>query len=131
MGVFMNGCVAIAVDTMTQTSDLAGFLAREVEQSSLRVVAAKTGVSKTAIDNIVKGKNVELPQLETLEKIATAYNLPLWRVVEMIGIDVGLPDTPDSLARRLTALSGHLPEIEPIVDYLLRLHPDDLRGVVL
>jgi transcriptional regulator with XRE-family HTH domain len=111
-------------------SELSDFLAREVGANGYRDVEAKTGVSRGSLENLVKQENTEFPKLETLEKLAIAYQLPLWRVIEMTGIDLGLSRGADELAQRLTSLADRLPEIQPIVSSLLKLHPDDLRGVV-
>lgn len=110
--------------------DLASFLAEQVKQSSLRQVAEKTGISKSTVDHIIRRVNRNLPELETLNRIADAYDIALWRVIEMAGVDLGLPSGTTDLANRLVALASDRPEIEPIVQYLLRLLPDDLRGVV-
>lgn len=121
----MITCVTEAVMTA-----LADFLTRELENSSYRQLEAKTKVSRGALENLISEENKDFPKLETLEKIATAYNLPLWRVIEMAGINLGIPATSENTARQLTSLASRLPEIEPIVEFLLKLHPDDLRGVV-
>lgn len=110
-------------------SELSQKLIEELQTRSYRDIEDKAGVSRGAIEKIVRGQ-VTIPRLETLEKLATYWSLPLWRVVEMAGIDLGLPTAPDDLARQLTSLSLRLPEIEPIVHFLLKLHPEDLRGVV-
>lgn len=117
--------------TATVMPDLADFLARELDHSSYRALEAKTKVSRGALENIIQRENKKLPELETLNKIADAYGLALWQVIEMTGIDLGLPKSPSDLAQRLTALAGRMPEIEPIVRYLLKLHPADLHGVVM
>lgn len=111
-------------------SDLAEFLGRELKDSSYRDLEEKTKVSRGSLENIIGQQNKEFPKLETLEKIAKAYSLPLWRVIEMAGIELGLPGAPDDLARQLTSLGNRIPEIQPIVGFLLKLHPDDMRGVV-
>jgi transcriptional regulator with XRE-family HTH domain len=111
-------------------SDLADFLAGKLKESSYRDLEEKTKVSRGSLENIIGQQNTEFPKLETLDKIAKAYQLPLWRVIEMAGIELGLPGTPDDLARQLTSLGNRIPEIQPIVGYLLKLHPDDVRAVV-
>lgn len=110
--------------------DLADFLGQKLKESSYRELEGVTRVSRGALENIINRDNTELPKLETLEKIAVAYHLPLWRIVEMAGADLDLPGDADMLARQLTGLAANLPEIDPIVEHLLSLHPDDLRGVV-
>lgn len=111
-------------------SDLSDFLRRELKQSSYRDLESKTGVSRGSLENLIGRQNKEFPKLETLEKIATAYRMPLWRVIEMAGIDLGLPQAPNDLAQRLTSLASRMPEIDPIVGFLLKLQPADLRAVV-
>lgn len=84
--------------------NLAQFLDREVKQSSLRAVEAKTGVSKTAIRNIITGQTKETPEIETLRRISGGYNIPFWRVLQMADVDLGLtnpdgsPFTPEQMA---------------------------------
>jgi transcriptional regulator with XRE-family HTH domain len=127
----MGGEVSTTVDTyVAQKTELARYLQAEVDRTSLRDVAAKTDVSKTAIDNIIKGNMTELPKLETLDKFAAAYKMPLWKVIEMAGIDLGLSLSVSETIQRLGAVAERMPEFEPIVQYLLKLYPEDLRGVV-
>lgn len=83
----MNVLVTVQVERRV---DLAEFLAKEVARTSLRDVQAKTGVSKTAIQNIIKGNTKQLPELETLERFAKAYSLPLWRILQMASVNLGL-----------------------------------------
>jgi transcriptional regulator with XRE-family HTH domain len=111
-------------------SELAKRLEREVRESSYREMAEKTKLSHGALEHLVKSRNEEFPKLETLDKLATYWQLPLWRVIEMAGVDLGLPRSIDETVQQLTSLAKRLPEIEPIVQYLLKLYPEDLRGVV-
>lgn len=111
-------------------SELADFLERELDKTSYRDLEGKTHVSRGALENIITRQNTQFPKMETLEKIAAAYGIALWRVIEMAGVDLGLPSSADDLSRRLTALANRMPEIGPIVGHLLKLHPEDLRGVL-
>jgi len=116
---------------MPEQSDLAKLIAETLRDRnwSLREADEEIGVSRSALGNIVNGKN-QPPTLVTLDKLATYYRLPLWRVIEMAGIDLGLPRSIDETVQQLMSLAKRLPEIEPIVQYLLKLYPEDLRGVV-
>lgn len=116
--------------TNRHMSELSDFLGQKLKDSNYRDLEAKTKVSRGSLENIVKQENTKFPELETLEKIAIAYKIPLWRVIEMAGIELGLSQRLGDTASRLTSLADRMPEIEPIVGYLLKLHPDDLRGVV-
>jgi transcriptional regulator with XRE-family HTH domain len=105
-------------------------LNEELRLKSYREMEAATDVSRGALENIARGQNTDFPKLETLEKLATYWKLPLWRVIEMAGVNLGLPRSIDETVQQLSSLAKRLPEIEPIVQYLLKLYPEDLRGVV-
>jgi transcriptional regulator with XRE-family HTH domain len=109
--------------------DLADFLQVEVDRTSLRDVAGKIKISKTTVDNIAKRRNKDLPELETLQKIAAAYNKDLWEVIEMANVDLGLPKTLEEEAKRLTALADRNPEYRPLVEGILKLRPQHVRAV--
>ncbi len=81
--------------------DLADYLHAEVKQTSLRDVASKTGVSKSAIDNIIKRQIRRLPKIETLQRLADYYKLSLPTIVEMAGAVMGGDDRYLRLAREL------------------------------
>jgi transcriptional regulator with XRE-family HTH domain len=66
--------------------DLAEYLQAEVGKTSIRKVAKKIGISKTAVDNIANRRIKKMPQMETLEKIAIAYGLTVPAVVRMAGV---------------------------------------------
>lgn len=110
-------------------SELTRKLLEELKTQSYRDLQGKTGVSRGAIEKIVN-EDTEYPELATLDKLATYWKLPMWRVIEMAGVDLGLPRSIDETVQQLTSLAKRLPEIEPIVQYLLKLYPEDLRGVV-
>lgn len=116
---------------MPEQSDLAKLIAETMRDQnwSLREAEEEMGVSRSALDNILKGKN-QPPRLETLDKLALHFKLPLWRVIEMVDIDLGMPRSVSDMAQQLTSLAARMPEIEPIVAYLLKLYPNDLRGVI-
>lgn len=116
---------------MAEQSELAKLIAETLRERnwSLREAEEKMDVSRSAIGNIVNGKS-QPPKLETLDKLAIYFKLPLWKTIEMAGIDLGLPRSIDETVLQLRSLVVRLPEIEPIVQYLLKLYPEDLRGVV-
>lgn len=112
-------------------SDLATMLAEELRDKGwgLREAEEEIKVSRSALANILNGKE-QVPTMETFDKLATYFKLPLWRVIQMHGIELGLPSTVNETIRQLTSLVERMPELEPIVKYLLNLYPEDLRGVV-
>ena len=61
---------------------------------TLRDMESRSGVSRTVLHGLCSGKEIE-PRLSTLVCIARAVDLPLGRVIELAGFDLGLsPDAP-------------------------------------
>lgn len=112
--------------------DLADFLRAEVGRTSYRDVEEKTLVSRGAIENIIKRTNKDLPTIETLSRIAIAYNRPLWEVVQMV-VDLELPQSPTDLGQRLAALVERHPKLGVQFARLQALalkRPDILPGII-
>lgn len=119
-----------AMSNSKQNTELRRKLQEELKNKSLRDLESQTEVSRGSIDNIVRGENVGYPTLETLDKLATYWGLPVWRVIEMAGIDLGMPRSADETALQLKSLMKRLPELELVVQALLTLYHEDVRGVV-
>lgn len=111
-------------------SELSRKLNEELKTQSYRDLEEKIGVSRGTLEHLAKERNEEFPKLETLDKLATYFKVPLWRMIEMAGIDLGLTKSVSDTIEQLNSLARRMPEIEPIVVYLLKLYPEDLRGVV-
>ena len=123
----------LACETVDSMTALVEFLANEVQQSSLRAVEAKTGVSRGALEKILNGTTKRI-DVETLQRIANAYHLRLWQVMHMAGIDLELPQTPTERANRLAAVVEQSPVFASLVDQLQELYqtdPDFVDGVLL
>lgn len=121
---------AATVDGSNHT-DLARFLDGQRQKKGYRILEEETGVPRSTLAKIVQGQLKGLPELETLIKISTTFELPLWRVIEMAGADVGMAQTPSAQSKRLATLTQSYPEfMSPIIDNLLQLEPNDLRGVL-
>lgn len=117
-------------ETDRAMSELSRKINEELKTKTYRALADETKVSHGTLEYLAKEKNEDFPKLETLEKLATYWGLPLWRVIQMAGIELGLLRSVDELGQQLMSLAKRLPEIEPIVQFLLKLYPEDLRGVV-
>lgn len=119
------------MDNTIVMSDLQELLKKQQQiAGGLRALARKVDVSHTAIKNVIEN-NDAIPELETLVKFARAFKLPLWRVVEMAGFDLELNQGSVSQAQRLASLMEVMPQYRPVVDYLLRLNPDDIEGMLM
>lgn len=110
--------------------DLADYLADKVHQGSLRSVAEETGLSHNAINRIAQRKLKQLPELETLRAISSAYNLPLWKVIEMAGVDLELPATPHDEAVQLVLLLERMPNLRAIVKKIAGLSATRIKPIL-
>jgi transcriptional regulator with XRE-family HTH domain len=109
------------------SNELAKRLADLADESSFRQLEAKSGVSRKSIENIVYGTIIGHPELTTLSKFAELLEVPVWRVQEMIGMDVELPSRDDAV-KQLSQMVTNRPELAPILPYLAELTPDEIRA---
>lgn len=110
---------------------LADYLQREMDARgwSRRKLSERSQVSWGSLANIWQEPDA-VPDLETLEKLAVCLDVPLWRVVEAAGFNLGMPTTPDALERRTAQLLASAPQFRALAPYLEHLEPDDLRAVL-
>lgn len=108
-------------DELKRRADAAG---------SVRALSMQTEVSYTGLKNLIDNPDAT-PELETLVKFSRAFNLPLWRIVEMAGFDLGLGNGPATQAQRLTSLIEAMPQYRPVIDHLVGISPDDLEGLLV
>lgn len=110
---------------------LADFLQREIDKRkwSRRELASKSKVSRGSLDNIWDDPGAT-PALETLEKLADTFGLPLWRLVEAAGFNLGLPATPSELEKRTAQLLAREPQFQSMAPYLATLDPYDWQATL-
>lgn len=89
----------------------------------------KTGVSRSALFDMERGKT-RTPHLETLGRIAVAFEMELADVLLIVGFPVNPIKSNEDRAQRLAALAEVLPRVEQVVDDLLRLDPSQQEGVI-
>ena len=114
-------------------SELATYLKNQMRDNNWtwRVAEEVTGVSKSELANIIENPDV-IPGLETLAKLARAFKLPLWRVVEMAGFDLELSHGDLSQAQCLVGLMDAMPQYRSVVDHLARIQDsDDIEGILV
>jgi hypothetical protein len=119
-------------DTTTMPTELARFLQGEYERiGSWRGLETHTGVPDSTLQKIAKEEIKGPPELGTLMKLSEVYSYPLWRMVEMAGLETGINQTPSVQAQRLDTLSRRHPELmDAIMERLRNADPSDLRGVL-
>lgn len=114
--------------------DLADFLADKLKNSNYRDLAAVTKVSRGSLEHIIKRQNSELPKIETLTRIAITYGMELYQVMQMAGVNLGLPQNDTERAKRLAQLVARKPALERIVEQLsekIDTEPGFVDGMIL
>lgn len=97
---------------------------------SWRRVAREADISRGPLDNLKKNPEA-MPELDTLRALATVFETPLWRVVDIASngaSGVAGAVTPD--ADRASALVRSMPEMADLVLRAMDLPKDDRRGVL-
>lgn len=84
-------------------------------------------IGRTTYDNLVAGGE---PEFGTIARIARAFNLPAWRVLQIAGMDLGLPQEPIDQAGRLAQALTQFPQLRHLGHLILDLPPDDLEAAV-
>lgn len=114
--------------------DLADFLASKLAASNYRDLERETGVSRGSLEAIIKREMKNLPEINTLGKIARAYGLPLWEVMRLAGVDLELPKDATELSQRLAALVTRESAVSRLVERLVRRYdkdPDHTMGILI
>ena len=121
-----------ATRTERSSMTLAEFVRREMTRRrwSIRDVEGHTGVSRTAIANILNNADA-VPTLETLDRLGSTFGLPLWRMVELAGYQSGMPSvSPRNAIERVTILAEAMPQLAELLDEVLELPPSEMAGVL-
>lgn len=116
---------------------LRDFLAREVKTLGYRGLSEKTGISRGALESLIKprrGESVDYPKIETLIRISKAYHKPLWEVMQMAEVDLDLPQTAEDVGRRLAQLIVQVPRLAELFDRIMArwdTDPEFVKGFVV
>jgi transcriptional regulator with XRE-family HTH domain len=105
------------------------WLKEELDRTSYRSIEARTGVTHGTLERIIKGRQ-GVPELETLDKLASGLGRPLADVVEMAGFSLGLAGEDDELMSRLRAQSLGDPLLGEILALLRDVSMEERRGVL-
>lgn len=110
---------------------LADFLKAYMQEHglTLRDMEIRSKVSKTVLHNLISGRDHE-PRLSTLEGIASVVGLPLWRVVELAGVNLGLPEAPSDNAERLGSLALRNTDLRSTLSRLIAAEPHQIRSIL-
>jgi transcriptional regulator with XRE-family HTH domain len=114
------------------TVTLAKYLKREMNRRKWSVsdLEAQTGVSRGALRNLLENDDA-VPTLGTLRRLATRFEMPLLRMVELAGFDLGTPHTlPPGAIEKIIELAQAMPELREALEHLVDLPPDEIAGVL-
>jgi transcriptional regulator with XRE-family HTH domain len=113
-------------------SKLAEYLQAQLRQRNwtLRIAEEQTQMSRETLSRIMRGDE-RAPRLDTLQQVAEGFDLPLWRVIELAGYDIGIQSSPATQAARLEVISRAMPHLAPLLDRLLEASPDDLDAILV
>jgi transcriptional regulator with XRE-family HTH domain len=126
--------IVLTMRRMAHAMDLAEYLQAEVDRTSIRKVAKRIGVSKSAVEHITKRDLQGLPELETLIAIAKAYDLDLLEVERMAGVTIPEPKTPAEAQQRLGQIVTQVPDLDRTVRDLrdMFVHdPQFVKGMIV
>lgn len=110
-------------------TELAAYLQEEMERRNLKeqAFADEIGVSRTQLRNTLDGGE---PKLSTFWKYAEKLDIPLWRIIQMAGFELGLPNAPTDQAIRLASLAQQDSRIARALPILLALRAEDLTAAL-
>jgi transcriptional regulator with XRE-family HTH domain len=107
---------------MPDLSDVVRATMRDEDLQSYREAAEYFGISHGSIGNILNRKPLGI---DTLSTVAEKLGRPLWEVMQLAGIDLGLPKTTTERAQRLAALLDRAPGLYRTIERLQALNEDD------
>lgn len=116
---------------MPDLADVVRAKMRDENLHNYREAAEYFGISHGSVGNILNRKPLEL---DTLTTVAKRLGRPLWEVMQLSGIDLGLPKTATERAQRLAALLEREPELYRTIERLQALNeedPDYVAGMIM
>lgn len=110
--------------------NLAQLLRRELQTTSLRDLHINTGLSQSLLRSLARGRTQEPPELQTLQKLATAFRLPLWCVLEMAGIELDQPCNQSAFAFYVAEQIEEQPLLGQLCERLLNADDEELAALL-
>lgn len=111
-------------------NELSRRLAEKVNTDGFRKVTDDSGVSRGSVEHIIYGLQ-RLPRMDTVNKLAKYFSLPVWRIIEMAGFEADLPGAGKRGAEeaRIAQILINRDDLRPIVEGLGDLTDDEVRAV--
>lgn len=110
-------------------SALGGYLRAEIDRRGItdERFAEMAGLTKSSLSNILHTPGI-VPKLTTLAGIAHGLDMPLGRLIEICGFQIGRPD-PVANAELIGTMISQVPELRGLVDHLLPLPAEHLHAI--
>jgi transcriptional regulator with XRE-family HTH domain len=85
---------------------------------TLREMEQRSQVSRSLLHSIINSQEHE-PRLSTLQGIARGTEVPLWRIIEMTGVNLELDDRPSEEAERIAHTATVLAKVRQIWQHVI------------
>jgi transcriptional regulator with XRE-family HTH domain len=111
--------------------DLARLLKTYMDEQhlTLRDMEQRSGVSRSLLHSLIHGRETE-PKLATLKGIAQAVEVPLWRVIELAGVDLELPQELSYDAERLSLMVNKSQLLQRLLPQMLAVDEKKLSAIL-
>lgn len=112
-------------------AELTNYLSDELKRRGWNPtqLANKSGLPKQTISNVLN-KPDAVPELPTYVALAEALGVSLAYLLERAGYMVERLEDPEESTRRLARQIDAFPWLQPILQWLLDLDPEDRAGVI-
>lgn len=107
---------------------LAQLLWLDVQRYGFRSMEERVGISRGVFERMFRGDGNAL-EMGSYQKIAEYLGLPLWKVLELDGFDVGVPESTEPVAALARLMSGN-PHLSPLLEQVPHLSRDQARAVL-
>lgn len=113
-------------------SKLGEYIDQALARKKWRVREAErhTGVSRNTYARLATEPDFR-PDMETMIKLARAFDEPLWRILEMAGYDMGMGTATHDQMLRLGSLLARQPWLRRAVDHLERIDEGQMEALLV
>lgn len=110
--------------------NLAQLLRRELQTTSLHDLHTKTGIAPSLLRSLARGRAQQPPDIPTLQRLAKAFQLPLWCVLEMAGIELEQPFTQSAFACYVAEQIEEQPLLRQLYERLITADDEELAALL-